>query len=326
MIFGSHFIFDGIDSREFDVITCSFDGNQDESLPMGLGIEPITTELSDRIIDYGGKYNEVITFDFSITHSCGRMGEPFDRREIRDITNWLSSKELKWLSFFDEDETEYWYFCRFTDIETKKIGGKTVGFNLEVTCDSPFAYSEIKTVKLWETTIEKPSSDNVVSVGSHTMDDIKIISDTDEPTCPNLFIEHHGFKKLNKQINVLIYNNDSNAQNSCALELTNFPIDDTSDGNADNSCVMVDPSNWVMCNYKKDSGNFIPNYSVAYGGTRMRNLNINIGTKPMEIYNGANHFKIYLFVNHGVTSSDDTTGCTMTFHMQYREKYRIGVF
>lgn len=317
MIFGSHFIFDGIDSREFDVITCSFDGSQDESLPMGLGIEPITTELSDRIIDYGGKYNEVITFDFSITHGCGRMGEPFDRKEIRDITNWLSSKELKWLSFFDEDETEYWYFCRFTDIETKKLGGKTVGFNLEVTCDSPFAYSEIKTIKLWEVNItNSPKVKTFIS-------NITINSDTDVPIHPNIFIEQHDLNDINRRIDITINNRLPNPPPSLdaldplnirsSLRLIGFPIDDT--------CVMVDSNNYVLCNCKIENDNLVPNYSTCYSGTIIDENERNL----IELYNGENAIHICIAFDDYLTSSYASNG-RMTFYMQYREKYRIGVF
>ena len=146
MVFGSHFIFDGVDSRDYDLLLCSFDGAQDEELSMGLGIEPIQIELRDRIIDYGGKWDEVITFEFAVAHGCSRIGEPFSRKEIREIASWLtSSKDLKWLSIYDEDDTEYFYYCRFTNIQQKKIGGQTLGLIFEVTCDSPFAYSDIKT-------------------------------------------------------------------------------------------------------------------------------------------------------------------------------------
>lgn len=160
MIFGSHFIFDGTDSRMFDLFLCSFEGAQNESLSMGLGMEGITTELRDRTIDYGGKWTEKIAFEFSVAHGEGREGEPFSKQDIREITSWLTaSKDLKWLAIYDDEEMEYWYYCRFTNIETRRLNGTVIGFNLEVECDSQFAYSELKTINFSFTTDDRTTEE-----------------------------------------------------------------------------------------------------------------------------------------------------------------------
>ncbi|MCI8371980.1 MAG: hypothetical protein HFI75_06240 [Lachnospiraceae bacterium] len=319
MVFGSHFIFDGADSRDYNLFLCSFDGAQDEDLSMGLGIEAITMELRDNTIDYGGKYNEVLTFQFSACLDDRQENQAFDRYQVREIVNWLSSKELKWLSFYDEDDMEYWYFCRFTNIETKKLCGRVIGFNFEVTCDSPYAYSDIKTVKLDELAIQKPSGEQMLTGITRIRN---IYTDTDVPICPNIFIEHQGLSALTKELNLLV----SNTQNNSGFEVGNFPVKGSISGGTGHSLVMIDLNNWLLCGCNKENRKFQADYQVIYEKSPVYGHSAAPDTKLLELEKGDNEIHLELKILDGLTAEDSLTNASFTVYLQYREKYKAGVF
>ena len=150
MVYGTHFIFNGVDSRDYKVKLSSFGNDREEDISSALGIEPITDTLNDNIIDYGGRFCEVLTFHMTLIKSEEAPNDYFTHKEFREIAKWLtSSKDLRWLSIYDgEDDTEYNYLCRFTSIVQKRLYGNIAGIELEVTCDSPFAYSDIKEIDM----------------------------------------------------------------------------------------------------------------------------------------------------------------------------------
>ncbi len=145
MINGSHFIFNNIDSRDYEVMLCSFDGSSDEELPI-MELEPIRDDYARCNVDYGAKCSDVLTFGLSITHDETRLGEPFSRSEKHKIINWLmDGPDLKWLTVYNEEDRTINYLCRVTNITEKRFSGNTIGFICEITCDSAYAYSDIIT-------------------------------------------------------------------------------------------------------------------------------------------------------------------------------------
>lgn len=319
MVFGSHFIFDGTDSRDYNLFLCSFDGAQEENLSMGLGIEAITMELRDNTIDYGGKYNEVLTFQFSACLDDRQGNKVFDRKQVREIVNWLSSKELKWLSFYDEDDVEYWYFCRFTNIETKKFCGQVIGFNFEVTCDSPYAYSDIKIVK-----INNFINHDATTNGLESVIYKHIFSDTDIYVCPNIFIELN-FNAISilqyTKVDILIDNR--NIDTIYQFKLENFPTN--SDGYGGYR-VMIDLNNWIVCRFTKKNNILTPNYNSIIKNIQLHALNPEPSEKLLKLLNGDNQIGLTFRSDEEPISNNIFNETNFSVYLQYREKYKVGVF
>lgn len=67
----------------------------------------------------------------------------FSKREIRQITSWLTSTTLPLILNTVEDGESINYCGIFTNIETFVVGNDVYGFILTFTNDSPFAYSDV---------------------------------------------------------------------------------------------------------------------------------------------------------------------------------------
>lgn len=146
MIYGTHFIFNGHDSRDYNLILCSVGNDNENELNMGLDLNVINVEKNGKFYDYGAQYNDVLRFNMTVV--------PFDkhilsRDEIREYMRIFDDcNELKWLTVFDGDDKEYNYYCRIISKRKYKYGGNVIGFTFEVQCDSQYAYSELKEINL----------------------------------------------------------------------------------------------------------------------------------------------------------------------------------
>lgn len=134
---------------DFGLAICSFDDNTQSEADTHLRMEPIYTETlsSAYRVDYGAKYADVLAPSCSVVHTDG---SDFTTAQKRDFLKWLTgSRELKWLRIigydypeFDEDEAAN-ILCRITNVLEQKIGDRTVGFTIEWTANSPYAFSDI---------------------------------------------------------------------------------------------------------------------------------------------------------------------------------------
>lgn len=146
MVYGTHFIFNGHDSRDYNLILCSVGNDSENELNMGLDLNVINVEKNGKFYDYGAQYNDVLRFNMTVV--------PFDkhilsRDEIREYMRIFDDcNELKWLTVFDGDDKEYNYYCRIISKRKYKYGGNVIGFTFEVQCDSQYAYSELKEINL----------------------------------------------------------------------------------------------------------------------------------------------------------------------------------
>lgn len=153
------FIFDGISSKEYGLLICSFDGDTSGIATGGNKIEFNTFKApnSNRWAKTVAAYNEQLTFSFQICKNPCNDGheEPFTEREIAFIMRWLVRKDYKYLTFIQEGYEDIHYNCQI-NVERYLVSGQCYGFELTVLCDAPFGWSDIKT-----TTISSSTSKSV---------------------------------------------------------------------------------------------------------------------------------------------------------------------
>lgn len=153
------FIFDGISSREYDLLICSFDGAENGQATAGSKIEFSTFKASksNRWVKTGVSYNEQLIFTFQICKNpCSQdVNKPFTEREIAFFMRWLVRKEYKHLQLIQEGFENIFYNCQL-NVERYLIAGACYGFEVTATCDAPWGWSDINT-----TTISSSSTKTV---------------------------------------------------------------------------------------------------------------------------------------------------------------------
>lgn len=147
----TEFIFNGISSKSYDLIICSFDGSQNGEMTAGSKIEFTTFKApgSDQWMKTGAAYHEQLTFSFQICkYMCGSSDiKPFSERELAFLMRWLVRKDYQWLQFIQEGYENIFFHCQIS-AERYLVGGQCYGLTLTATCDAPFGWSQNMTTTL----------------------------------------------------------------------------------------------------------------------------------------------------------------------------------
>jgi hypothetical protein len=167
-------------------------------------MDPIYTDnaYGTRRIYYGAKYNNVAVIRISVMKANGK---DFTESEVRDFLRWTTgSRAISYLDLSDivEDEevVKASFLGRITAVYQQKIEARTVGFVIEHTSISPYAYSPInKTTWSFDKTLDIAdecviynvrndlivTEDGVLTNGVGTVFDV-----TDGGT---VFVDNHNF-------------------------------------------------------------------------------------------------------------------------------------
>lgn len=135
------FIFDGVPSEEFNLVIANVGGKNQSPGVVGskLDIQEDRTPWRSRAIHYGTVGNDPLSF--LIVFSIAKDHSYFDRYDIARIAKWLTNhQQYKKLVICQSDAESVYYNCIITELTQIEAGGKTIGFEAVVTCDSPFAY------------------------------------------------------------------------------------------------------------------------------------------------------------------------------------------
>lgn len=238
-MFCTEFIFDGISSKEYNLIICSFDGHKSGSATAGSHIEYTTFKApnSDRWTRTGSSYNEQLTFTFQICkykYSTG-IDEPLSERELAFIMRWLVQKDYKELQFIQEGYENIFYNCQI-NVEKYEANGRCYGLSLTVVCDAPWGWSEIKQA----------------TISSSTTSLTKLYDDSDEigVIYPSVTILSKAGTKSKPQ-DITIYNNMTGIETRIKNCVSNEKIEMhdmiiNSSENIDNGyhTTLMDDFNW----------------------------------------------------------------------------------
>lgn len=114
-----------------------------------LTMEPVYTDSYDGAIrtDYGAKYSDVARPSVTLIDVDG---EDIIPSKVRSVLRWLTgSRQNSWMDVYNvDDEIVCSYLGRFTDVKLQKMDSRVIGIRAEFTSVSPWAYSEVKEVKM----------------------------------------------------------------------------------------------------------------------------------------------------------------------------------
>ena len=135
------FVFNGINSEDFNVIIAWIDSPDPNTETNGLNREvnkSTINKMRTKANVYGSNNTDVITLSFSIVRI---NGTEITRDESIRINQWLTSSPLpQILRFNDNDSYMLHYYAICTQIKDVVIGGKLVGKDLTFETNSTFAF------------------------------------------------------------------------------------------------------------------------------------------------------------------------------------------
>lgn len=140
------FSYQGIRLSDLGYMICKFDNGGIETVSNGSEITFNTVPSRNGQIHHltSSVYEDCITATLQICkNQCDGHDMEISVQETRDIMKWLNSKTFHKLRFIDHD-CEYTgiYFLASFNISKVEADGKTIGFELEVFTDKPFAYQD----------------------------------------------------------------------------------------------------------------------------------------------------------------------------------------
>lgn len=145
-MFATDFMFNGQRASDFGLIICSFDG--DFSVASGGDIEfnVVKAPNRDRYTFYGAEFNNTLEWEFSIMkNTCYKEYDQnpfFNYGEERMVSKWLLKTDgYHWFRFINDEDDEIYYKV-YINITPHQIMGKTVGFDLIVTADCAYGFTD----------------------------------------------------------------------------------------------------------------------------------------------------------------------------------------
>lgn len=188
----SHFEFNGLSSKDTGIRIVSIDNVQTGEYESNNKIEYNTTKpsVSSRWNIHGFHYEMPISFSFQIT-KCN-MGE-FSPDEQAYYKRWLERTDgYKYLRFLTEGYEHIYYYCTL-QLQWYGIASRCIGATVQVTCDSPWAYSDIQT---YEATLQSDSSFTIYNdadnIGQTDIDliEIQVLEDGDVDISNDLYANY----------------------------------------------------------------------------------------------------------------------------------------
>ena len=148
MIYHPKIEFRGRSNYDERLVVATFESDSGE-VDSYLSMDPVYTDNYDGSIrtDYGAKYNDVAKPSVTLVDVDGNDISPY---KVKSVLRWITgSRQNAWLNIYNIDgEIVCSYLGRFTDVKLQKMDARVVGIRAEFTSVSPWAYSEIKTVRM----------------------------------------------------------------------------------------------------------------------------------------------------------------------------------
>lgn len=134
--------------KDKNLIVVHFESGDDGEVETFLEMEPVYTDnaYGTRRLDYGAKYNNVAVIRISVMKA---NGQDFTVAEVRDFLRWTTgSRSVTSLDLSDiindNEIVRASFFGRITSVYQQKLDARTIGFVIEHTSISPYAYSPVR--------------------------------------------------------------------------------------------------------------------------------------------------------------------------------------
>lgn len=143
----TEFEFDGFSSSMYGLYICSFNG--DKSGVSSLGNEIVfntaKSPKSNRWVYADSIFDTPLTFTFQcVKYNCNTGSEPIGARELARIMRWLVRSDGYHYLRFKHNEWDNVFYNAQLKLQKYEISGQIYGFEIEVICDAPWGYSEMK--------------------------------------------------------------------------------------------------------------------------------------------------------------------------------------
>lgn len=146
------FIFDGINSDEYNLFICEIDETPDYDT--GLNRELKTSErTTSKPVQhqYGTQYTDNLEFLVTVVH---KDGIEFSRQDTRSINSWLTHSSVPKILHFNNDDSMYVnYYATCTDIEDIVVADH-IGKRITFKCNAPYGFLD-KVSNSFSVTTEK---------------------------------------------------------------------------------------------------------------------------------------------------------------------------
>lgn len=132
--------------KDKHLVVVHFESGDDGEMDTFLGMDPVYTDntYGTRRFDYGAKYKDVAVIRISVMKANGK---DFTVSEVRDFLRWTTgSRQTSYLDLIDGEIVKASFLGRITSVYQQKLDARTIGFVIEHTSVSPYAYSPIRYV------------------------------------------------------------------------------------------------------------------------------------------------------------------------------------
>lgn len=130
--------------KDKHLVVTNFDGGDSGETDTFLGMDPIYTDnaYGTRRLDYGAKYKDVAVIRISVMKADKK---DFSVAEVRDFLRWTTgSRKISYLDLMVGEVIKASFLGRITAVYQQKLDARTIGFVIEHTSVSPYAYSDIQ--------------------------------------------------------------------------------------------------------------------------------------------------------------------------------------
>lgn len=204
------FYLDGLYASDFDLMIASVGGgNSDDVSGGGVEYSVAKTPDNDEFKYYTHQWNEPLVWNLTLVKNpCASNDYYFTYEECRQIIKWLQSTgKYRWIHFEEEGYEDLFYNV-YINVSVNQVAGKTVGFNLVITSNCGYGFSD---EKLITGTINSNSSLEFYidsDVQTYILPRIEITSDGDSNADDGFYIYNENDLEQNLENNKATKFND----------------------------------------------------------------------------------------------------------------------
>ena len=143
-MFSTDFLFDSQRLSDFGCMICSFDGDFTPAEGSEIEYNVVQSPNKDKFDFYGAKWSSQIVWNFSICKNpCCNDDMYFNQYEESQLAKWLLKTDGYKPFQFDQEGYEDIYYKAYVNMMPHQVGGRTVGFDLTVTSDCAYGYTDL---------------------------------------------------------------------------------------------------------------------------------------------------------------------------------------
>lgn len=165
-IFGSHFEYAGISSRQYGLIIASVDTEEYRAIAGTMSGHLVYDKKNNKQSIVGNDYSEPLSFEVNIISDNGFAPDYFDRREIEkwlfnrstfkkfylDMTDDIYGESYE---VIDGEQKRLYLNCRFINAERLYYNGGIIGYRATLEADGPMWWQD--TISKTFTIVDRPS-------------------------------------------------------------------------------------------------------------------------------------------------------------------------